>query len=255
MFSARRSIPVVAVIMIVIASILITHAPAQIAPPAPAQPQQMLPSRTISVTGTVVTKTPPDIIEWSLSVRESNPSLATAKHSVDEQMKALFALREQLKIDGADLTTGPVSIQREYERDDRGTRGAFKHWTVQRQAMIRQRDLGRFDEFFEKLSSTPVEVNYQAVSSKIHEVREQTRLQALQIAQKKAKQMAEQVRAKLGPAISISDVPPESFRREQFAQNNVSFSAPNPLPDVASGTFAPGMIDERITVYATFELQ
>ena len=214
--------------------------------------------RTVSVTGTAVTKVAPDIIAWNLSVTDSHQTLLEAKHRNDEKLQRIFDLRDELDLEPDELETGHLSIQREYERDKHGNRGAFKHFVVRRAVKIRQTDFERFDEFFEKLvSSAEMEVGFSTRSSRIHEVRAETRLKAMEIAKKKAAALAEVAGAKLGNVMTIDEHRlARSSRRSNFiAQREIGYSGEQPTVDETAGTFAPGSIEVKITVSAVFEME
>ena len=210
--------------------------------------------RSVSVSGTVQTKIAPDQVVWRISLTDTDKILRTAKLANDENVKAVLALRDKLGIAEGDLETGQLSIQREYERGDRGQRGAFKHFAVRRSITIRQRELNRFDEYLDNLvASAEMEVDFSFESSKIHDVRAQTRLEALVAAKEKAQAMAEVVGARLGKVLTIN----EHAENRGFGSplsNSVSFQS-MPSVDAASATFVPGAISVSITVYAVFELE
>jgi uncharacterized protein len=207
----------------------------------------------ISVSGTVEAHAAPDEVLWQISLKDTDKNLGDAKKLNDQKVKAVLALREKLKVMEGDLQTGQVSIYREYERTVRGDRGDFKYFVVSRSVTIRQRDLKRFDEFLDALvASTDMEVSFNLESSKIHEVRTQTRLKALQVAKDKAAAMASALGSKVGPVLKIDEYLPQQDR--SFASNS-NFAISSPTIDQGSETFVPGAISVRVTVFVTFELQ
>ena len=212
-------------------------------------------TRSISVTGTVVTTTAPDVIVWRLHLTHTNKSMKAAKLENDERVKRILALRDELGIGKGDLETGYLRIEREYERDKHGYRGAFKHFSVRRSITIRQRDLKRFDEYLDKLvNRAEMEVSFTYEATNIHQVREQTRLRAIGAARQKAVAMAKAAGAKLGNVLMIREHPPTSSGGMALSNASaINVSSP-PTPDAGSETFVPGALQVRITVYATFEL-
>jgi hypothetical protein len=214
------------------------------------------PVRSISVTGTAGVKTAPDLIVWSIGLRENDKDLLAAKKRSDEKVKAVLALRQKLGVKEGDVETGPIYVRREYERDQHGNQGNFKYFVVNRSVTIRQTDLKRFDEFLDSLvSSAEMEVSFHFESSRIHEVRAKTRLEALKIAKDKAEKMAAVVGAKLGPVITINEHSPQSGGWRDYASQNAGFTESRPSVDLATGTFVPGAITEQVTVYITFALE
>lgn len=214
------------------------------------------PVRSISVTGTVQTKVAPDQILWSVSLTDTDKDMRVAKAASDERVKAVVALREKLGVKEGDFETGPVSIRREYEQDDRGRRGAFKHFVVNRSVTIRQRDLKRFDEFLDALvASTEMEVGFSYESSNMHEVRAETRLKALAEAREKAKKMAGVAGAKLGKVLTIDEHARSGGWQNTMSNSSFGHYESTPGVDVATDRFVPGAISVQVTVYATFALE
>ncbi len=210
------------------------------------------PLRTISVSGTVETKTAPDQILWQISLTDTDANMRKAKEKSDKKVESVTALRQKLRVRDGDMETGNVSIRREYERAQHGGRGAFKHFVVTRSISIRQRDLSRFDEFLDALvSSADMEVNFNFESSQIHEIRAETRLKALRAAKEKAKAMAEAVDAKLGKVITIKEDAPSGLG---MMSNSVAVQS-LPAVDLTTDKFIPGAMRVQVTVHATFELK
>ena len=219
--------------------------------------QQADPLRSISVSGTVETKTSPDRIVWRISLADTDKNMRTAKELNDAKIEAVIGLRERLGVGDQDMETGSVSIRREYERDERGGRGAFKHFIVNRSVTIRQHDLKRFDEFLDALvSSAEMDVHFSFESSRVHEIRAETRLKALETAKVKAEAMAKVVGAKLGKVITINENTQGGhnvFANNSVVPQNVSIQG-MPSVDLATDTFIPGAMSIQVTVHTSFEL-
>jgi len=210
------------------------------------------PIRSIAVSGTVETKTAPDQVVWRISLTDTDKNMREAKASNDERVRSVVALRQGLGVDEGDFETGRFDIRREYERDEHGRRGDFKHFVVSRSVTIRQRK--RFDEFLDSLvSSTEMEVSFSFESSRIHEVRAETRLKALQAAKDKAAAMAKIVGARLGRVLTINEHAPAD--PWQSRGSNREYLQSTPSVDLATEKFVPGAIHVQVTVYATFELE
>ena len=219
--------------------------------------------RKITVSGTAVTQTVPDLIVWSISTLDESKNLLEAKDSSDRKLKAILALIGELGVKQEDVQTGYVNINREYNQDERGRQLDFKCFSVRRGVTIKHRDLKRFDEYLTKLvSSAEMEVNFHFDSSRMTELRWDTRLKALKIAKDKAEAMAKIVDAKVGKVISIEEpgLSDGRFANGAFVNNsNVSqsYSMDQEVvrpADVAQGTFAPGSMEIKITVVAVFEI-
>jgi hypothetical protein len=208
------------------------------------------------VTGTTVTRSAPDVINWHISTTDHDKDLVRAKQLSDANMKKILALREQLEIKPGDLQTGHLNIQKIYNRDERGRSTSFRHFQVTRQVTMKQRDLGRFDEYLTALvGSAELEASFSFESTSIHELRQETRLKAIAIAKEKAEAMTAALGVKLGRVLTIEEHLPQSSM-QSFASNSARIHGGENLPvDVATGTFVPGSIDTKISVHVTFEIE
>ena len=221
----------------------------------PAWAQEGQPARTISVSGTVETKTAPDLIIWRITLMDTGSDLRKAKRKSDEKVTAIVALREQLEIGAGDFQTGHVSVRREYEKDERGNRTDFKHFVVTRSVTIYQRDLKRFDEYLDTLvAGAEMEISFSFDSTRRHTVRRETRLRAMETAKDKAAAMAEVAGAKLGPVLTISEHGPGGGRSGMGLSNNSILHSTSSV-DIATERFVPGAISIKESVYATFALE
>jgi uncharacterized protein len=213
--------------------------------------------RTISVSGTSVAKTPPDIIVWTIGVVERGPSVAAIKTDNDAKVKMLLDAIKELKVSAEDMQTSHLTAQREFEHGEQG-KAVFKGWYLSRTIVFKQRDLARFDEFFAKLfSAGDVEANYTFESSKYYELRDQARLEAVRAAKKKAEAMCGELGVKLGAVKTVTEFRPEqlsSFGRATMS--NGAFVSPESRTDVdAGGTMVPGLIEIRESVDVIFDIQ
>jgi len=225
-----------------------------IAWPSVTSAEEEAPVRSISVSGTAEAKTAPDQIVWEVDLTDTDKGLRAAKARNDEKVKAVIALREKLGIAEGDLEADYVRIRREYERGEHGYRKEFKHFKVSRSIEIRQRDLKRFDEFLDALvASADMEVRFSYGSSRMREVRAETRLKALQAARDKAEAMAKVVGAKLGRVLTINEHSGRGGWREFASNAYVAHSSP--AVDVATDRYVPGAISVKVTVFAAFELE
>jgi uncharacterized protein YggE len=215
--------------------------------------------RTISVSGTATTHTPPDVLAWTLEISDSDKDMLAAKRSNDQRVKAILGLRKDLGLKEGDVETGQVSIRREYEQDQQGHQGAFKHFTINRTILVRQHDLERFDQFLEKfVASAQPQVDFEFQSTRIQEVRAETRVKALQAAREKAAALAKAIGARLGKVLKIDEHVPIFVGGGGGGGGGGGFALgidPGFQADLPGGTFVPGPMDIRITIYAAFELE
>jgi len=218
-------------------------------------------SRTIAVSGTAVTRVAPDVIAWNLSVAVRNRELAQAKQESDATMQKILGLIDELAVKPEDVQTGHLSIRKVYERDERGNEtDVFKHFDVRRSISFRQRDLSRFDEFLARLvGATEFEASYNFETSKLEEIRFDTRLKAAIIAREKAKALCETLGTVLGQVITIEEFKPQAmpYGMGGGMMSNVAFTYPeaSTRADASTGTLAPGAVEVRETVDVTFAIE
>jgi uncharacterized protein len=217
------------------------------------------PPRTVSVTGTAVTQTVPDTIVWRLTTYDFGRDLLKAKAESDAKLKAILALRGTLGIGDEDLQTGQVRIEKVFERDRSGNQGEFKHYAINRDVTIRERDLKRFDEFLTKLvTSAQADLNFSFESSRMIDLRKETRLKAIAAAKEKAAALCGALGATLGKVITIEEggEPWGGSYANRGMENTISIDETAlRAADIAGGTFAPGSVEVRISVRTTFAIE
>ena len=221
------------------------------------------PARTVAVSGTMVSRIEPDTIAWRIDIEETDEVLANAKGRSDAKVSTVLDLIAGLAVPSEDLQTGYLNARREYDRSLAGNK-RFKHWVLRRMIVFKQRDLTRFDEFLTKLvGAVDAEVNYAFETSRYHELREQTRLDAVRKARDKARAMCEAVDATLGKLVSLRENggynpgPPMGVSGALAGDpaSNGSAVVAWQSPDLSGGTLAPGTIAIRESVHAVFGIE
>jgi len=212
--------------------------------------------RKVSVSGTAVTTTVPDLVIWRLTTTDLDKDLLVAKGKSDAKLKAILGLRDALGVALEDVQTGYLSIHKEYVRDKFGNPGEFKGFLVTRTVSFTERDLKRFDEFLSKFTSAAeVEMEFSFDTTRRLELRNETRLKALAAAKKKAADMTAALGATLGKVLTIEEEKP-GRSMQTWASNIVSPDEGDRAPeDVATGTMAPGSIEIRVTVHTSFAIE
>ncbi len=212
--------------------------------------------RTVSVSGTAVTATVPDLVLWRLTTSDLDKDLLAAKGKSDAKLKAILGLREEMGVAIEDVQTGHLSIRKDWVRDRSGNPVEFRGFVITRAIAFTQRDIARFDEFLAKfVSRAEVELEFSFDTTRRHQLRNETRLKALAVAKEKAADMTAALGADLGKVLTIKEEQPSrSF--QTYASNLVASDEGDRAPeDVASGTMAPGSIEVRVTVHASFAIE
>ena len=214
-------------------------------------------TRSVAVTGTAVARVKPDVVVWTINLTHTDADLVAARRASDEETRNVLALREPLGIEPGDVQTGNLQIRKVYERDRSGNQGAFRHYSLHRVIVLRQREISRFDDVLQRLTAHPnVEVSYVLESSRYHELRRQTRRRAVQVARDKASDMTSLLGAKLGHVLAIDEISPTRNQWRGSPASNTAFFSGEPVqPDDLEGTFAPGSIEIRVSVDIRFAIE
>ncbi len=212
------------------------------------------PQRTISVSGTAVTRIVPDTIVWSVTVTSTDPQLSKAKKKSDERLKYILGVAKRLGAPEHCLQTGYLNVNKEYERKTNGRQGPFKHFTITRTATIKSTDTSRFDDYLTALVKNPdMRVSYTLETSELETVRWETRIKAMEVVKKKAMAMTKVVGAQIGKPITITEN--AHGRTPNNISNAYSFADQGGLDDLNGGTFAAGSIPVSVTVSVVFQLE
>ena len=212
-------------------------------------------TRTVSVTGTATTQVVPDTIIWRVTTTSEHPKLSKAKALSDTQMSAVLKTARKLGVSDQDLQTGHLQVTKEYERNQYGKPGAFRHFKVVRQLTIKERDISAFDRFLTGLvSSAELEVSYALSTSDITRIRHKTRLDAVKAARDKAAAMLDVLGESLGPVMSLSAEQANAGPRYRALTNSYTLEVGGDLSGQGGGTFAPGTIEVKASVDAVFAI-
>jgi len=221
-----------------------------------ANPQGNGPDRTISVTGTALTRTIPDTVVWQVHTTSTHLNIVEAKNISDVQMQAILKTVRDLGVEAKDVQTGYLEVRKEYQRDNYGTPAIFKHFRVTRQLTIKERDTSKFDKFLTGLvKSADVEVSYELTTSRLQDIRAETRLKAVTTAKDKAAAMAGALDASLGDVLKIHEKVDHGYGGMSNLANEIQLEKLEDSEEVDESTFAPGAIGVKVAVDAVFELQ
>ena len=220
---------------------------------------------SINVTGTAVTRVAPDIASWNITVWDQG-ELSEARARNEKKTQAVLDVIRRLGVAPEDVQTSYMYVEQQYDQEMMPRRISIG-WVVSRNITCKQRDLARFDEFIDQLlDMADVDVRYALETSRYHELRKETRLNALRLAKEKADAMCSAVGATLGSVISIQEQQPALPWAERagisngpFVASNAAFveSAPGgPAQDEVAekSTMAPGVIEINESVNVSFEI-
>lgn len=211
----------------------------------------------IEVTGTASISVPPDFVEWRVKLMDEGPDAAAIKKANDYRAEAIAELADDLRVDEADFETGSVSVERRYRWNTDSREQVFTGYRIQREVVLRQRDLEAFDDFLTGVTGGGNSFTMSPRSTKEKELRWQARLDAVAVARDKAVAMAGVLDATVGRPLRVSAVAPFSSAPRfalSSALSNTARSSDDVLPELV-GDYRPGEIDFSATVSARFELK
>ncbi|HUW62607.1 MAG TPA: SIMPL domain-containing protein [Candidatus Bathyarchaeia archaeon] len=213
---------------------------------------------SINVTGTAVTRVAPDIVSWNINIWDQG-ELAQARESNEKKTHAVLDVIRGLGVAPEDVQTDYLRVEQQYDQKMLPRRISIG-WIVSRNITCKQRDLARFDEFInELLNMADVDVRYALETSRYHELRKETRLNALRLAKEKAEAMCSALGETLGSVISIQEQQPVTPWSSRVEASNAAFAAAGLATgqdEVAEkSTMAPGVIEIRESVNITFEIR
>jgi len=212
----------------------------------------------ISVAGTAVTEVKPDVLQWSVEVRNTGQAVAkvAARHS--SVVEQLLATLKELGIEDKHVQTAQVELgaNRVYRRNEWVEEGYFAATIVS----FKLTNLTRYKDVWIKLAEQGG-ISVKGVvfdHSKRIDLTKETRIKALQAAKAKAVAMAEALDARVGEVMSIAEEP---VLYGSWTQN-ISLSINNAVQSVqqpggdgeGGGGVAAGTIPIRARVLVSFRL-
>jgi uncharacterized protein YggE len=169
----------------------------------PAQAQELARSVTVSAQGYI--EAVPDTLELTVSARETQKTMDEARKRVDATIASVLAVAKQQGIAEDDINASRVSAQPEYE-----WRSQERHYlgeTVQRDVVLKLRELDKYGTLVKALSALAL---HQIQGPRLsHSKQDALQLAALKVAlargTEKARLIAGEVGATLGPVISVTE--------------------------------------------------
>jgi len=212
--------------------------------------------REISVSGSGELTFVPDMVVFSVTVKNVNPKLNDSLSQTKETMKAILGACKEFAVADADVKSGFVNSGKEYQYNNRTERQDFLGYSAAQSTQISLRDISRFEELSGKLLSLGIASldNLSFSHSKLSEYSSQADLLALDDAKASAAKLAQRIGRKLGPVRFISNngsLPDSNLNDMELARGTMAFSK-----SLRSGiVVAPGILSLSRQVQAVFELE
>jgi uncharacterized protein YggE len=208
---------------------------------------------TVSVTGSAEIFVVPDEAVFSLKVEKTNMELDMAKAENDKAVSAIIELAKRHGIDGKDIKTDYISVNKAFEYVGTGVarKRVFTGFRVSKTVIVKLRKLEKFEELFSdslKTGLTEVSnVSFQTSESRKH--MDEARIKAITAAREKASALAKALNQSIGKAVMIKEA---SYNFRSSMANNLSLGSES--SGESTSTFAAGTIKLRAQIEVKFLL-
>ena len=220
---------------------------------------------TVTVTGTAEIKVVPDEIYLSLAVETKDADLAHAKLASDTRLENAIKFLKQNGVKSADIQTGSLSVRPEYNYNpETGQSENVKFYVINRPLEFKLADPKKFDDLLTGLMEGGV--NYvneiRFCTTKMRENRDKARREAARAARQKADLLTQELGAKTGKVISISEAyqdyyPPMNYGNayQQNVQMGDGGGAASVNPNNGEGSLSVGLITVSASITASFLIE
>lgn len=215
---------------------------------------------TVDVTGVSEIFVVPDEVTFSLKVAKTDKQLEKAKSDNDQIIRRVLEVAREFKIDPKDVKTDFITVKEAYERQripnsDGEFRNVFVGYTVSKTAIVKLKDLSRFEEFFSKVVGIGVTdiSGVTFASSQLRKHKDEARAMAMRAAREKATALAAVIGQSVGKAVSIKEENVDGFRSPYANTSSNSFVVDSSEVD-GEDTFSVGTISVKAQVEVSFLL-
>jgi uncharacterized protein YggE len=218
---------------------------------------------TITVSGQAEVMVAPDEVVFKLRTENVNSDLNKAKAKTDENVKKIFMLARNYRIEPQNVQTNYIRINEHYTQGTQNKPREFDGYEVTQTTTILLKDVSRFESLLSDLVKEGIsdvsDVTFRA--SQMRKYMDQARALAMRAAREKALALAGEISQRIGKANNITEVgmtvssayEEDSDHSNSNYSNTSSTEIAHSVPD-NQGTIAPGMISITARVKVSFEL-
>ena len=215
---------------------------------------------TVDVTGVAEIFVVPDEVTFSLKVAKTDKDLEKAKRDNDQVVRKVLDLARDFKLDPKDVKTDFITVKEAHKREriagtDDEYRDVFVGYTVSKTAVVKLKDLSRFEEFFSKVIAIGVTdiSGVTFASSQLRKHKDEARAMAMRAAREKATALAAVIGQSVGKAVSIKEENVDGYRSPYANTSSNSFAVDGSDAD-DEDTFSVGTISVKAQVDVSFLL-
>jgi uncharacterized protein YggE len=149
----------------------------------------------------------PDMATVTLTAQYKNANPAEAKQAVDRSINAVLGIAPQFGLARTDITASDLSLEKRWHFDD-DDRRVDEGYAASREIKLKVHDLGRLNALVDAALAAGMNQidGVDFASSRAEELRRQARAKAADDARAKARALAQEFGAALGPVYSINSV-------------------------------------------------
>ena len=204
----------------------------------------------ITVYGTASTEVVPDLMRWRLYLRTNGKTASQAADGHSQNVSAILAFLRQQKIAEKKIQTSQLQLAEDWEYS--GGQRVKKGYYAATVVSFESPSLENYSSLWKGLSQLPsvsIEGVLFDVSNRI-QIQENTRLQALLAAKKKAERLALALETRIGEPLLIEE---EASRRDDI-RASIAFSAQRRATEADNQSLSPGTLLIQARIKAVFHL-
>lgn len=204
----------------------------------------------IAVYGTATTEVVPDLMRWRLYLRTNGKTASQAADAHDQNVSAVLAFLRQQKIAEKKIQTSQLQLAKDWQYigGQRIKKGYYAATVLSFESPL----LENYPSLWKGLSQLPsvsIERVMFDVANRI-QILENTRIQALLVAKKKAERLASALETRIGQPLLIEE---ESSRRDEV-HTPIAFSAQRKSSEAENQSLSPGTLSIQARIKAVFPL-
>jgi uncharacterized protein YggE len=218
----------------------------------------------VVVTGQAEVLVAPDEVVFALKAENVDLDVKKAKAKTDDDVKKIFALAREYKVEQKNVQTDYIRIAERYSDFVQNKPREFKGYAVTQTTTILLQEISRFESLLAALVGAGIsdvsDVTFRA--SQMRKYMDQARAQAMKAAREKAAALAGEIGQRIGKATNITEIATrvspayaeeEDHTSSNFSTNAISTEVGGSVSDTPT-TVAPGMISIVVRVKVGFEL-
>ena len=204
----------------------------------------------ITVYGTATTEVVPNLMRWRLYLRTNGKTASQAAAAHDQNVSAVIAFLRQQKIAEKKIQTSQLQLAEDWEY--KGGQRVQKGYYAATVLSFESPSLENYPSLWKGLSQLPsvsIEGVMFDVSNRI-QIQENTRIQALLAAKKKAERLASALETRIGQPLLIEE---EASRRDDI-RTPTAFTAQSRAAETEKQSLSPGTLSIQARIKAVFHL-